>query len=133
MNSNIGLVALGLLLAAVLVVIATSLGSPRPEILGIEFPETISADGSEALGTVRFRDRDGDIVLAEFRVVAASAFEPFSFDPEVAGQREGSFPFVVFSYLPQKVTLELTLTDRLGHRSQPKRFSFTAELVWESP
>lgn len=132
MNPTVGLVALGLLLAAVLMVVVASSASPRPEILALEFPESITADGSEILGTVRFRDRDGDIALAEFAVVEASAFEPFSFDPEVAGQKEGSFTFVVFSYLPQQVTLELTLIDRQGHRSRPKRFSFTAELVWES-
>ncbi|MGQ9601368.1 MAG: hypothetical protein ACUVUT_01620 [Candidatus Bipolaricaulia bacterium] len=133
MNSTIGLAALGLLLAAlVIVVVAASSASTRPEILAIEFPESITADGSEILGTVRFRDRDGDIVLAEFKVVEASAFEPFSFDPEVAGQKEGSFPFAIFTYLPQRVTLELTLIDRRGQRSRPKRFSFTAEMAWES-
>lgn len=134
MNSTIGLVLLGLLLAAVALVVAVVAGSApsRPEILAIEFPERIAADGSEVIGTVRFRDREGDIVLAEFKVIEAQAFEPFSFDPGVMGQKEGSFPFAVFSLLPQRVTLELTLVDRLGHRSQPKRFSFTAELAWES-
>lgn len=134
MNSTIGLVALGLLLAAVALVVAVVAASApsRPEILAIEFPERIEADGSEVVGTVRFRDREGDIVLAEFKVVEAQAFEPFSFDPEVAGQKEGGFQFAVFSLIPQKVTLEVTLVDRLGQRSRPKRFSFTAELAWES-
>jgi hypothetical protein len=132
MNSTTGLFALGLLLAAVLAVIAAASTASRPEILAIEFPERIAADGSEVLGTVKFRDRDGDIVLAEFKVIEAQAFEPFSFDPEVIGQREGSFPFAVFSLIPQRVTLEVTLIDRLGQRSRPKRFSFTAEMAWES-
>jgi hypothetical protein len=134
MNSTISLVALGVLLAAVVLIAAVMVSSApsRPEILAIEFPERIAADGSEVVGTVKFRDRDGDIVLAEFKVIEAQAFEPFSFDPEVMGQREGSFPFAVFSLIPQRVTLEVTLIDRLGQRSRPKRFSFTAEMAWES-
>ncbi|MCR4404148.1 MAG: hypothetical protein NUW06_02455 [Candidatus Acetothermia bacterium] len=132
MNLSTGLILLGLLVGAILVVTLVSTTTPtRPEIVAIEFPEKIDADGSEVLGTVKFRDREGDIVLAEFKVIEAQAFESFSFDPEVRGQKEGSFQFYVFTILPQRVTLEVTLVDRQGHRSVPKRFSFEAELSLE--
>lgn len=129
MNLSTGLILLGVLFGVVLLVTMVSpTASTVPQIVAIEFPKRIQADGNEVVGTVKFRDSDEDIVRAEFEVVKAEAFEPFSFDPEVEGQKEGSFQFAVFTIYPQRVTLEVTLVDREGHRSKPKRFSFVAEL-----
>jgi len=102
--------------------------SAAPVITGIDFPEEIEADGRKVPGTVHFRDKDGDIVQVKFDVVEAKLFEPFSFDPKVRGQSEGSFKFVLFTVFPQKVTLRVTLVDAQGNESEPVEFSFEAVL-----
>jgi DNA-binding beta-propeller fold protein YncE len=102
-------------------------GSPlSPEILGVELWPAIPADGSKTFGAVRFRDADGDIVQARFDVVEAVDFAPFSFNPKVKGQTSESFPFFVFSRVPQKVRLRLTLLDEAGNQSLPVEFGFEA-------
>lgn len=123
----LGLVALGLLW--LLVLRPAGPGGPAPaapEILGIEFPEEIEANGEEVIGYVRFRDPDGDVVEARFEVVEATLFEPFRFDPEVRGVREGRFPFAIFVQLPQEITLRVILVDVRGNESEPREFRFRA-------
>jgi parallel beta-helix repeat protein len=97
-----------------------------PQITYLEFREWILAYGQPVEGKVSFKDPDGDIVQAEFAVVEAEDFEPFSFDPKVEGQTEGEFTFSLSTTVVQDVTLELTLIDREGNRSDPWRFSFSA-------
>jgi hypothetical protein len=97
-----------------------------PEITFVEFPDQIPADGEEVLGTVGFQDPDGDIVEVRFEVVEALLFEPFRFDPQVRGQREGEFDFVVFSSIPQQVALRVILVDQAGNESLPVEFTFEA-------
>lgn len=105
-------------------------GSPlSPEILGVDLWPTIPADGSKTFGAVRFRDADGDIAQARFDVVEAVDFAPFSFNPKVRGQTSGSFPFFVFSKIPQKVRLRLTLIDEAGNQSLPVEFGFEAVML----
>jgi hypothetical protein len=107
-------------------------GSPlSPEILGVDLRPTIPADGSKAFGAVRFRDADGDVVQARFDVVEAVDFAPFSFNPKIKGQTSGSFPFFVFSKIPQRVRLRLTLIDEAGNQSIPVEFSFEAVMLIE--
>lgn len=103
----------------------------RPVILEIEFPEKIVADGQKVEGTVHFRDPDADIIEARFEVVEARIFDPFAFDPDIRGQREGSFNFFVFTYFPQRVTLRVVLVDAQGHTSDPVEFSFEATFPQE--
>jgi len=126
-------IVLALILAALLVWLAGGALKPSspapsaaPQITAIDFPEEIRADGEEVMGTVEFIDPDGDIVEARFEVVEAVLFEPFHFDPQVEGQKKGRFTFVIFSFVPQKVTLRVVLIDRQGHRSPPVEFSFQA-------
>ena len=108
--------------------------SATPEITSVEFPKEIQADGQEALGTVSFQDPNGDILEARFEVKQAVLFEPFHFDPEVQGQKQGKFDFSVFTVIPQEITLRVTLVDQAGHESQPVEFSFTAvESMGNSP
>ncbi len=118
------LVTLGLLGLFALKAPGPGGGSSAPEIVGIEFPEEIEANGEEVIGYVAFRDPDGDIVEARFEVVEATLFEPFRFDPEVQGVREGKFPFAVFAVLPQDVTLRVVLVDAQGNESEPVEFRF---------
>jgi len=100
--------------------------SAAPVITSIEFPKEIEADGEDVTGTVEFFDPDGDIIEARFEVVEAVLFESFSFNPQVEGVKEGEFEFVVFSFIPQRITLRVTLVDRAGHESRPVEFTFEA-------
>lgn len=100
---------------------------PPPEILEIYFPESISADGRDVSGYVHFRDPDGDVIRAEFKVLEAEHFESFSRDLNyLRGQTEGTFLFTIATAVSQRVLLELTLIDAAGNHSQPKQFAFVA-------
>lgn len=98
-----------------------------PEILQVEFPKEITADGNSVTGQVRFRDLDGDIVRAEFDVVEATVFTPFAYDPEVQGVQEGTFEFSVYTVISQEIVLRVTLIDAQGQRSRPVEFRFIAQ------
>jgi hypothetical protein len=100
--------------------------SAAPEVLSVEFPEEIPADGSEVSGKVRFRDPDADVIEARFEVVEAELFDSFRFNPHVEGQSEGEFVFMIFSFFPQEIALRVVLVDRAGHRSEPFEFRFRA-------
>ena len=120
---TIGL-SLGLLLVVLLGLAQT--GTP-PEITFIDFPTEIPADGSEHTGYVGFKDPDGDVIRADFEVVSAVEFQPFSIDlQQFRGLKEGVFTFTISTMTPQEVTLRLILVDEAGNRSEPKEFSFVA-------
>src|SRR5713101_8280389 len=54
----------------------------------------------------------GAAIQAQFDVVAAQSFDPFTIQPrEIAGQKQGSFSFSIHSSIPQQVTLKATLID----------------------
>lgn len=97
-----------------------------PEITLLDFPKLIPPDGTQMLGTIGFRDPDADIISADFTVVKAVSFSPFSFDPHVNGKVDGIFQFLIYSELGQQVTLRVTLTDAKGNKSPPRTFSFVA-------
>lgn len=100
--------------------------SENPSITGIEFPPQLNADGEYVKGIVHFNAVGGDVVHAQFDVVAASFFVPFGFDLHMEGVTQGEFEFYVSTVIPQQVTLKVTLTDAQGHTSEPKEFSFAA-------
>ncbi len=102
-------------------------GSPlSPEVLFIDFPPQIASDGSKFYGRVGFEYTDADIILAQFDVVDATEFEPFSFNPKIEGRSEGVFEFFVFSKIEQVISLKVTLIDKAGNKSFPKEFKFQA-------
>lgn len=96
------------------------------QITGIDFPKEINADGSDVKGIIHFQAPTGNLVQADFEVVQADLFSPFSFDPQVQGKPRGSFGFFISILIPQQITLRVTLTDDQGHKSPPKEFSFVA-------
>lgn len=96
-----------------------------PQIVAINFPPAIGTGTRNAVGTVQFQAPHGEIARAEFEVVEAERFEPFSIVPKaVGGQKQGSFSFGLHSSVPQQVTLRTTLIDSTGRRSSPVSFSF---------
>jgi hypothetical protein len=114
----------GIALAALLISYFTLRGGSPPEILGIEFPPTIPAGSKDALGSIRFKDPQGDVVAAKFDVVEATQFEAFRVDRALPGEKEGRFSFSLHSATPQRITLEATLIDKGRRQSRPLRFSF---------
>lgn len=103
------------------------------QITGIDFPKQINADGSDVKGMIHFQAPTGKLVQADFEVVQADLFSPFSFDPQVQGQQRGSFEFYISLLVPQEVTLRVTLTDDQGQKSPPKEFSFVAAPAATTP
>ncbi len=97
-----------------------------PQILAIDFPKQINADGHQVSGTIHFRAPTGTLVRADFKVVQADFFLPFSFDPQIKGEMLGSFQFFISTSIPQSIALRVILTDDQGQTSPPKDFSFTA-------
>jgi PKD repeat protein len=95
----------------------------RPEIISIEFPSEISADGNEYNGTVRFRDQDGDVAWIQFDVVLGN-WKPNGWDPQVFGLTNGTIGFTNRCYVPETVRLKVTLRDRAGNESAPFNFTF---------
>jgi hypothetical protein len=95
-----------------------------PQILSIDFPKQMNADGNDVKGTLQFSAPTGTIAQADFEVVAGDFFAPFSFDPQVHGKQQGSFDFFISSTVPQQVTLRVTITDDQGRKSPPKDLSF---------
>jgi len=98
----------------------------NPRITGVDFPSAIVANGEKNRGYVSFYDPDGDITSVKFDVVDAICFTPFSFEPNVDGEANGSFRFRIYCNIRQKVTLKVTLYDRAGNASKPHLFTFRA-------
>jgi parallel beta-helix repeat protein len=108
--------------------------SSPPEIVFIDFPNQIQADGSKVSGFVGFKDPDGDLARAEFAVVQAKDFQPFTVDlKDLKGVKEGVFEFQIATQTPQRVVLQVVLVDEAGNRSTPKEFWFEAVKPGQPP
>jgi YVTN family beta-propeller protein len=103
--------------------------SRPPEIIALNFPEKITSDGRSVEGIVSFKDPDGDLIRADFEVIEAQNFAPFSVDPQARGKTEGSFSFRLATTIPQRVRLKVTLLDAAGNKSTPREFGFVAEAI----
>jgi len=97
-----------------------------PRITGVDFPSAIAANGEKNRGYISFYDPDGDITSVRFDVVNAVHFTPFSFEPNVDGEANGSFRFRIYCSTRQTVTLKVTLYDRQGNASKSHLFTFRA-------
>ncbi len=118
------LIAAGVAVAAVYV----ALHKAPPQIVAINFPTSFIAGRGEVTGTVQFKTGHDPIAQAEFSVVSAQSFDPFTIQPRgIGGVRQGSFPFTIHSALAQQVVLKTTLIDSEGRRSSPVSFSFEAK------
>lgn len=109
-------------------------GTP-PGITSFEFPDTVSsAAGTTVIGTVGFRDREGDVVRAVIEEVSDpnGAFVPNDLELDLGGETDGEFTFEGYvcpstspGCITGTVTLRLILEDAAGNRSEPVTYSFT--------
>nr|BAL58746.1 hypothetical protein HGMM_OP2C294 [Candidatus Acetothermum autotrophicum] len=104
-----------------------------PEITFVDFPKQIQADDNPVSGFIFFKDPDADVVRAEFLVVQATDFQPFSLDLKVKGVKEGIIEFQIATRTPQQVVLRAVLIDAAGNRSAPWEFSFEAVRPGQPP
>lgn len=116
----LGVGALALSLAGA---VALLMPRGRPKIVALEFPSSVTA-GARKTGSIQFQDPQGDVVAAEFQVVAAGDFKDFRVEPRLGGEKEGRFTFGLRAASPQQVTLRAVLVDAAGNKSAPYRFSF---------
>ena len=98
-----------------------------PVITEVKFPSAIYGDDKIVDGRVKFRDDNGGVNLAQFDVVpgTCSGCTPFSFDPEVGAFIEGWFHFEMWCTTTTGFswTMQVTLKDKDGNKSNPKPFS----------
>ena len=100
-----------------------------PEILSIEFPSTIPADGTPVDGTLHFKDLEADINWASFDVISGD-FSGFGFNPTdfivEGGVEQGVSLFNMHCNVVQEdVTMRVMLFDGAGNSSPPVSFSFS--------
>nr|BAL58745.1 surface antigen gene [Candidatus Acetothermum autotrophicum] len=108
--------------------------STAPEIVFIDFPKQIQADGTKVPGFVGFKDPDGNLARADFSIVQAKDLQPFTVDlKHLKGVKEGVFEFQIATQTPQQATLRVILVDEAGNHSQPKEFSFEAVGLGQPP
>lgn len=113
--------------AAIAVALFWILRKAPPEIVAINFPSSFAASGQNVSGTVQFKAGHDPITEAQFDVVSAESFDPFTVEPRgIAGQKQGSFSFAIRSSIPQHVVLKARLIDAQGRRSSPVSFTFEA-------
>jgi len=123
---RVAFVSVALLLGVVASFEGSAQGS-TPDIALIDFPSTIKTTDAPTVGRVYFKDPGQDVVRAEFDVVRAERFEPFSLDVSNSVQTGGTLDFFEFklaSTTAQRVELALTLVDAQQLRSKPRRLSF---------
>ncbi len=103
----------------------TSAADAAPAVLAVELPQQIAPNGLSVPGMVRFRDPNGDLKEARFRVIDGK-YDPFTVKlDDQLGKSEGSFSFSVSCTISQQITLKLVLLDQTGNRSEPRAVSFT--------
>lgn len=102
-----------------------------PVIVTIEFLSTILGDGQTNYGNLYFHDQNGDVNRLTLDVVSATNFGGADYDPSdylIAGDPySGVFQLYIWCEGRQDVTLQATLYDMAGLKSNSVNFSFTCE------
>ena len=118
------------LIAAAAVAIAAwyAMRKTPPKIVAINFPASFAAGSRSVTGTVQYQAGHDPIAQAQFDVISAENFDPFTVQPSgLSSSKQGSFSFAVHSSVAQQVVLRATLIDAAGRRSSPVSFSFEAK------
>jgi hypothetical protein len=109
----------------------TELAPKPPRITKIDFPGEIPGNRSTIIGLLYFKDDDGDISHVVYRVITATEFSGGTdTKPQLNSGTwtDGSLKIYVFCEGEQYVTLEATIVDYAGNKSNPLTFSFTCKV-----
>jgi len=104
-------------------------GAHSPEIISVDFPTTIKADGAYVHASIKFVDAGYDVNHVTIETLEGS-FASGTWDPTGTISWEGavgSLPFDSRCTMPQTVRARATLTDSLGSASIHQDFVFTCE------
>jgi hypothetical protein len=105
--------------------------APKPPVItGISFPSEIPGNKSVIIGLLNFTDPDGDIQYITYDVVSATNFSGgVDNDPKLnsGNWNNGAIKVYIWCDGQQDVTLEATIHDFAGNKSNPWRFSFTCK------
>ena len=105
--------------------------APKPPVItGINFPSEIPGNKSTMIGLLYFTDPDGDIQYVKYDVIRATKFGGGADNaPKLnsGNWNNGAIKVYIWCDGQQNVTLEATIHDRAGNKSNPWRFSFTCK------
>ena len=101
--------------------------SSAPVITDIDFPSTIPADGTTYFGWISFTDADGDVNRIQLHVVHSTT--PMSDAENPPGTLEGTasagkYRMGFYCTIPSLHTMQVTLLDTAGNRSNSMDFSW---------
>ncbi|MFN2145573.1 MAG: hypothetical protein ACK2T7_09480, partial [Anaerolineales bacterium] len=105
--------------------------APKPPVItGISFPKEIPGNKSTMIGLLYFKDTDGDISHVIYRVVSAIEFGGGTDTApklDSGTWTDGALKIYLWCEGAQDVTLEATIVDLAGNKSNPMTFSFTCK------
>jgi hypothetical protein len=101
-----------------------------PTITGINFPKEIPGNKSTIIGLLYFTDEDGDIRYVTYDVISAEHFGGGTDDSpnlDSGTWENGAIKIYLWCEGQQVVTLQATLYDWAGNRSNSMSFTFTCK------
>lgn len=108
----------------------TDLAPKPPIITGVNFPAEIPGNKSTIIGLLYFTDADGDISHIVYDVVSATQFGGGTdSEPKLdsGNWTNGAVKIYLWCEGQQTVTLQATIFDRAGNKSNSMSFTFTCK------
>jgi len=108
----------------------TELAPKPPVITGINFPAEIPGNKSTIIGLLYFTDADGDISHIVYDVISAANFGGGTDDApklDSGDWTNGAIKIYLWCEGQQTVTLQATIYDSAGNRSNSMSFTFTCK------
>jgi len=108
----------------------TAAAPKPPRITGISFPSEIPGNKSTIIGLLYFEDADGDINYVEYDVISATDFGGGTDNApklDSGSWENGAIKIYLWCEGQQTVTLQATIVDYAGNRSNAMDFTFACK------